>query len=69
MIVHPIVGDIVKNEVMNFEFNQDYSKVGAYTAVAGLLGHICSKKQSGDSDFFLSGHLSAKDLEAMDAIT
>lgn len=58
MIVHPIVGDIVKQEVLQWEMNPDKAKVGNYTGVAGMLGHMCMKKQDGTDEFFLSGHVS-----------
>lgn len=38
MIAHPIVGDIVKQEVVSCEMNHEKFKAGPYAGIAGLLG-------------------------------
>jgi hypothetical protein len=69
MIVNPLVGDIIKSEVMNWELNHEKAKVGDFTGVAGLIGHAVSKKQEGDATFFLSGHLDANAFAALKDVT
>lgn len=69
MVRFPIVGDIIKQEVISCEMNHDKFKPGPYAGIAGLLGPTCAKKQEGDAEFFLSGHVSKQDTEALNDIT
>lgn len=69
MVAHPIVGDIIKQEVISCEMNHEKFKAAAYAGIAGLIGPTCAAKQDGDAEFFLSGHVSKQDTEALNDIT
>jgi hypothetical protein len=69
MIVNPLVGEMVKAEVMNWELKPDSAKVGDFTAIAGLIGTGVAGKQEGEAAFFLSGHLDENAFAALKDIT
>lgn len=69
MIVCPMVGDIIKAEVLQWELNYNKAKVGSYTGLAGMIGHAVSGKQDGTEDFYLAGHVTANDAAALTDIT
>jgi hypothetical protein len=69
MIVCPMVGDIIKAEVLQWEMNHNKAKVGSYTGLAGMIGHAVSTKQDGADEFFLAGHVTANDAAALTDIT
>lgn len=68
MIKYPVVGEIVKQEVIQVEMNHEKAKVGEYTGIAGILGCHCLRTQADDCEFFLSGLVSKDDTEALKAI-
>lgn len=69
MIVCPMVGDIIKAEVLQWELNHNKAKVGSYTGLAGMIGHAVSTKQDGADEFYLAGHVTANDAAALTDIT
>lgn len=69
MIINPLVGDMIKAEVLNWELNPEKAKAGDFTGIAGLVGHAVSKKQEGADAFFLSGHVDENAFAALKDVT
>ena len=66
MIVNPLVGDIIKAEVLQWELNHEKGKDDSpFIGLAGLVGHAASKAQTEEETFFLSGQLDENSVAAL----
>jgi len=68
-IVSPYVGDLVKADAINFEFNPEKAKATDFTAIAGLVGNAVSKSAADGQEVWLSGHVGEDDLLALKDIS
>jgi len=68
MVAYPMVGDMIKQEALQWEFNPEGAKAGNFTGLAGLMGNAFS--ESGENkDMWLGGHVSALDFAALKDIS
>jgi len=68
-IVSPYVGDLVKADAINFEFNPEKAKVTDFTAIAGLVGHAVNKSAADGQNVWLSGYVGEEDMLALKDIS
>jgi ribosomal protein L12E/L44/L45/RPP1/RPP2 len=68
-IVSPYVGDMIKAEAINWEFNPESAKVSDFTAIAGLISNAAAQSAGEPAEVWLSGLVGEEDMLSLKDIS